>query len=308
MGPGDTFLHIDETIGYYLHTDNGWADITAIIAAGHYAIKDTRALFSGPDGIYDESTPLGRRGNAFRHCEWSCLMCKANGEKKALQAGIYHEVFGEAIAKGIGEWSEREKGEQLIDLMNNVEGLRCCKEAANCYECCLETEWWDWRDGLGRGPIWPQRPLPKPENTPPEPPGDARKGAAPTGERDRKEPPKDAPRPSEPAKPYDFGSDEAPLDRPFDESGASGTVALSTNVGGGRGDLGSPPPTPFRWPTAPPSGSFPPPPPNYDPCTFPSNACPGRGPSGGGGMWRAAQAGVACFLDACEVVAWSGSR
>jgi hypothetical protein len=142
----ELLIAADEGIGAVLHTDADALVVGIAAKLAHTARKTTEQLMDAKS----------YRGNAFRHCLWSCMMAGQLGSVYALQIGNYHEAFREGMKRKDGDWTLQDGIEARIDLKNNWEGIKCAHmELKRCIDCCLKTTWWSWdknRRGIKRNP------------------------------------------------------------------------------------------------------------------------------------------------------------
>ncbi|ASV76675.1 hypothetical protein THTE_4074 [Thermogutta terrifontis] len=115
----------------------GWAQIRAVgpinawIAnrLSHQAIRETQRvaerLPGGPDGLHNGPA------DAFRHCYWSCLMCRRLGQDVAKRIADVHEYCAR---------DDQPAAEEAMDQFNNAVGRKIGKSARSDEDCSRGCE------------------------------------------------------------------------------------------------------------------------------------------------------------------------
>ncbi len=79
------------------------------------------------------------KGDAFRHCYWSCIMSLRMGVDQAKSVGDTHEEYGAKAGQA--------KKEEIMDLHNNQKGRNCSLSSKIKNDC--ENNCQDSRDDGG---------------------------------------------------------------------------------------------------------------------------------------------------------------
>ncbi|MFG0609847.1 DUF6973 domain-containing protein [Delftia acidovorans] len=81
------------------------------------------------------------KGDAFRHCYWSCIMSLRMGVDQAKSVGDTHEEYGTKAGQA--------KKEEIMDLHNNQKGRNCSLSSKTKNDCENKCQ-----DSLDDGSLW----------------------------------------------------------------------------------------------------------------------------------------------------------
>ena len=114
------FLSLGEAIGLMLEADFSSADIDDWAEASVKALRATSAR------VFPKKQRKPHRRNGYRHCVWTCMLCRKLGTPKARAATNYHETYRNELDRRNGELTPAAKADSKADLKNNSEGIKCC--------------------------------------------------------------------------------------------------------------------------------------------------------------------------------------